>query len=130
MAKVKRRLNDRTSKVIEKVFLEETPDELPDNFGQTIVEARVIPTFRKITFLNGRDPGVALQFHYHSKTHPLKQYTLYHGFEHELPEEVIEHLENCKENQYAYRRTAHGEVEHYVKGHKYLFQCRAPKRAA
>lgn len=126
MAKAKSKLNNKSSKVIDKAFLEANPVGLPDEYG-LVHHAVNIPVTRKIVFLNGRDPGVALHFHYHSKTHPLKNYTLYHGYEHELSEEVIDHLENCRESQYAFRRNERGEVEHYVKGHKYIFQCRSVK---
>jgi hypothetical protein len=84
----------------------------------------------KFTFLNGRDPGVALQFHYHSGTCPLKQYTLYHGHEHELPQEIIDHLENCAEPNYGYKPGLDGHPQVFVKGKKYIFQCKPVKKVA
>lgn len=122
MVKVKSVLNDKPSAHIEENILKENPAGLPDASG--IVLNTHIPKMRKIEFLNGRDPGCCIEFHYHSKTHPLKHYQLFHGYKHELPEEVIEHLENCAENQYGYRKTPQGEIEQYVTGKKYIFQCR------
>lgn len=121
-------LNNKSSEVIEDNILKENPEGLPDESG--LVLSRHIPKMRKIQFINGRDPGYPLEFHYHSKTHPLKHYQLFHGFNHELPEEVIEHLENCAENQYAYRKTPQGHPEMYVKSQKYLFQCKNVRQAA
>ena len=127
MSKQKSILNDKPSEVIEENILKENPDGLPDASG--VVLSTHIPKMRKIEFVNGRDPGYPLEFHYHSKTHPLKHYQLFHGFKHELPEEVIEHLENCSENQYAYRKNAQGHPEQYVKGKKYLYQCKNVRAA-
>lgn len=123
-----KRLNDASSEVIEKNFLEQTPEGLPDATG--LVIAKDMPIYRTIQFFNGRDPGYALQFHYHSKTHPLKQYTLYHGMKHDLPEEIIEHLENCGEHIYGYRPDVQGKPEMYVQSKKYLFQCKTVRKAA
>jgi hypothetical protein len=109
----------------EKAFLEENPDVLPE--CGIVTECKHIPEMRRIIFLNGRDPGVPLDFHYASKTHPLKFYTLYHGQEHDLPVEVIYHLEDCGENQYGYRTGRSGHPEMYVKSKKYIFQCKATR---
>jgi hypothetical protein len=128
MVKTKSKLNDKPGEFIEEIILQENPPGLPDEHG--IVLTTHIPRMRKVQFLNGRDPGYPLEFHYASKTHPLKHYQLFHGFNHELPEEVIEHLENCAENEYAYRKSVHGHPEMYVKGQKYLYQCKNIKRAA
>lgn len=128
MARQKSMLNDKPSEVIEANVLLENPEGLPDSNG--IVFNTHIPKMRKIQFVNGRDPGYPLEFHYHSKTHPLKHYTLYHGYNHDLPEEIIEHLENCAENQYGYRKSVHGHPEMYVKGQKYLYQCKNVRQAA
>lgn len=128
-----RRLNDAKSEVIAENVLQENPEGLPPidySQGEKVVIAKQIPKYRKIVFLNGRDPGVALMFHYSSKTHPLKNYTLFHGYEHELPEEVIEHLEQCHEPQYAYRKGTNGHPEQYTESVKYIFQCRNTKKAA
>lgn len=124
-----RKLNEASSEVIEKNFLEENPEGHPST-ESVIVQAKYIPEMRKFIFLNGRDPGCALTFHYASKTHPLETYTLYHGFEHVLPLEVIEHLENCYETYYAYRKTDQGSIEQYPKSRKYIFQCKNQRKVA
>lgn len=123
-----KRLNDQKGEVIAEEILKENPTGLPDKAG--LVIAKEVPKYRKIQFMNGRDPGYPLEFHYHSKTHPLKHYTLYHGMEHELPEEVIDHIENCHENIYAYKTGVNGHPEMYVKSHKYIFQCKNVGRRA
>lgn len=128
MARHKSKLNESSSEVIEENVLLENPVGLPDKAG--IVFSTDIPKMRKVQFLNGRDPGYPLEFHYHTKTHPLKHYNLHHGFDYDLPEEVIEHLENCAENQYGYRRNRQGDIEMYVKGQKFLFQCKNVRKAA
>jgi hypothetical protein len=141
-AKPKAKLNEAKSEVIQEEILKESTEELPeaspnelgipDDDG--IVAASVvskIPEMRRIVFLNGRDPGYPLEFHYHSKTHPLKQYKLLHGHEYDLPVEIIDHLEGCNEPQYAYRNGPDGHPEMYTKGKKFIFQCRnAPKKTA
>ena len=130
MAKAKSKLNQASSEVIQENILKENPAGLPDEATGIISHSTHIPEMRKVIFLNGRDPGVALHFHYHSKTHPLKQYTLYHGFEHELDVEVINHLESCAERIYGYRKTAQGMPEHYVKSLKYIFSFKNPSKQA
>lgn len=127
MAKTLKKLNDASVKVVEENILKENPDGFPNT---AVVIAKEIPEMKRIMFLNNRDPGVALQFHYSSKTHPLHQYTLYHGFEHDLPQEVIDHLESCAERQYGYRKNPEGHPEHYVKSLKYIFQCKPVRKAA
>jgi len=130
MAQKKSKLNQAKSEVIEENILLETPNfALPDE-KSGIVFATHIPEMRRVVFLNGRDPGISLDFHYASKTHPLKQYTLHHGQEVDLPVEVIEYLENCAEKVYAYRQGYTGHPEMYVKSLKYIFQCKNAKKAA
>ena len=128
MARPQKRLNDAKSEVIEENILKENPDGLPDSNG--IVIAKFVPETRRIQFINGRDPGYPLDFHYHSKSHPLKHYTLYHGKEYELSEEIIQHLENCAERQYGYRQGPNGHPEMYTKSLKYIFQCKSVKKVA
>ena len=126
----KSKLNQADSKVIEENILKENPEGLPES---DIVLAKQMPKEQplvKFIFFNGRDPGVALQFHYSSANCPLKQYTLYHGHEHELPQEIIDHLESCGEAQYAYRAGPEGHPEMYVKSHKYIFQCKPVRKTA
>ena len=125
-----KRLNTAKPRVIAENVLKQNPEGFEEAEAPTIVVMDHIPEYRKVVFLNGRDPGVALHFHYASKTHPLKHYTLYHGFEHELPLEIIDHLESCAENQYAYRKTPQGEIEQFVNSKKYIFQFRNSKKAA
>jgi len=129
MARPRRILNDAPSKVIEENILKERPEGLPD-VDTGIVFSTHIPEMEYVEFVNGRDPGFPLDFHYHSKTHPLKHYTLYHGYKYELPVEVIQHLESCAEKDYGYRKSIHGHPEMYVKSLKYIFQCRRARRAA
>ncbi len=125
------RLNDAKSEVIADNVLKQDPEGLPsteDLKMDQIVIAKNIPEYRSVIFLNGRDPGYPLDFHYASKTHPLKIYKLIHGHEHKLPVEVIEHLESCAEPQYAYRRGADGHPEMYQVSKKFIFQLRTPPK--
>ena len=126
------KFKDASSETIEKNYLQADPEGLPtmDSLPKedSIVIAKRMPEMRRICFLNGRDPGQELMFHYHSKTHHLKHYTLFHGKEYDLPVEVIEHLENCRESQYGYRVNPNsGHPEMYTKGYKYIFQCKNVK---
>lgn len=134
MATTRSKLNDKPQEYIEQNILMESPEGLPPcptvPLEGEIVIARTIPVMKRIIFINGRDPGQELMFHYHSKTHPLKHYTLFHGAEYDLPVEIIEHLENCAEKQYAYKPGPNGHPEMYVKSLKYIFQCKAVRRAA
>lgn len=123
MAKT-RRLNDASSKVISEEILKENPKGLPDESG--IVIAKEIPEFRRVIFVNQRDPGYPLEFHYASKNHPLKQYKLLDGHEYNLQVEVINHLESCAERMYGYRKGADGHPEMFVRGLKYIFTFRNP----
>ncbi len=130
MAKTQKRLSDASSEVIEENVLRENPENFPEN--DSIVIAKQVPPppiMRKVIFLNGRDPGIALEFHYHSATHPLKHYKLHHGKEVDLPEEIIDHLENCAECIYGYKPGPEGHPEMYVKSKKYIFSCKNVKVA-
>jgi hypothetical protein len=134
MARPRKNLNEHPPEYIAENHLKEDPEGLPpcesmSNEGKIVI-AKYVPEMRKVQFVNGRDPGQELMFHYHSKTHPLKHYTLYHGKEYDLPVEIIEHLENCAERQYGYRQGPNGHPEMYVKGYKYIFQCKSVKKAA
>jgi len=136
MSKKQSQFKDASAEVIEKNFLEKDPEGLKPLAKQEqeldqLQVAKYVPEYRRVTFLNGRDPGQELMFHYHSKTHHLKHYTLFHGKEYDLPVEVIEHLENCRESQYGYRVSANsGHPEMYTKGYKYIFQCKNVRKAA
>lgn len=126
MAKTRRRLNDASSQVIQEEILKQNPKGLPDESG--IVIATQIPEYRNVIFINQRDPGYPLEFHYASGTHPLKHYKLLDGKEHTLPVEVIEHLESCAERQYGYRKGMDGHPEMFTKGLKYIFTFRNPQK--
>jgi hypothetical protein len=139
MVKAKSKLNEAKSELIQEEILKENPEGLPETSPRDlgipdengIVISAHVPEMRRIVFLNGRDPGYPLEFHYHSKTHPLKQYKLLHGHEYDLPVEIIEHLEGCNEPQYAYRNGPDGHPEMYTKSKKFIFQCRnAPRKSA
>jgi len=135
MVKLKSKLNEAKSEVIQEEILKENPEGLPEipsdlPGAEGIVTSTHIPEMRRIIFVNGRDPGYPLEFHYHTKTHPLKQYKLLHGHEYDLPVEVIEHLEGCNEPVYAYRTGLDGHPEMYIKSKKFIFQCRtAPRKS-
>ncbi len=134
MPRTKSKLNDKGAEYIENNILSESPEGLPPcptvPKEKEVVISHYVPKMETIQFINGRDPGYPLEFHYHSKTHPLKHYTLYHGKEYTLTEEIIDHLESCAERQYGYRQGPNGHPEMYVKGLKYNFRCQKVKRAA
>jgi len=129
-----RRLNDAKPEVIESELLKESPEGLPEAKAAVeedeVVVADYIPEMRKVIFINGRDPGQELMFHYHSKTHPLKHYTLFHGKEYILPVEIIDHLETRSEPVYGYRTAFSGHPEMYVKSQKYIFSCKPVRGVA
>lgn len=126
-----KRLNDMDRETIERNFLKEEQDCLPTE--EQVVIAKEIPKYERIIFVNNRDPGEALYFHYASKTHPLKHYTLMHGLEYNIPVEVIKHLEgqnpldpfSCHSRIYSQRKNYEGMPENYVSGYKPYFQCRS-----
>ncbi len=132
MAKPKN-LNHKGSEYIEENLFKENPEGLSTG-GTVPEEGEVVivssmPKVKKVRFLNGRDPGFPLEFHYHSKTHPLKHYVLYDGKEYDLTEEIIEHLESRSINEYAYRTGVNGLPEMYTKSFKYLFRCQPVRNA-
>lgn len=126
MSKQVSKLNNQKSAVIDKNFLEQNPEDF-EHANSRVVLADAVPEFKEVIFQNGRDPGVALTFHYASKTHPLHHYTLYHGHKHNLPVEIINHLESCAESQYGYRKKVDGTPEMYTSGYKYIFSFRNSK---
>ena len=132
MARPKKELTEEQKEYIEKNFLSDSPEGLNPLNNAPIPEVVVKPQveMRRVIFLNNRDPGQELMFHYHSKTHYLKHYTLFHGKEYDLPVEIIEHLDNCAEKQYGYKPGPNGHPEMYVKSLKYIFRCQNVKRAA
>lgn len=117
-------LNEQKPQVVHEQFLAENPEGHPHELSEPVVVATKIPEMRTFIFINGRDPNCALEFHYHSKTHYLKQYTLLHGHQYTLPAEVCEHLESRAIPCYAYKKGADGHPEAYVSGYTYLYQCR------
>lgn len=128
-----KRLNDSKPAIVHEELLKENPEGIPDELPEPnpVVLAKHIPERRRVQFLNGRDPGYPLEFHYCSGTHPIKQYKLLHGHEYELPIEIIEHLEQCNQPQYGYRHGLDGHPEMFVKGRTYFYQLRnVPKKAA
>jgi len=82
-----------------------------------------LPPMETVIFRNQRDPGYPLQFHYHSKDSPYKQYNLIDGQKYTLPVEIIKHLEGCRENIEKYRRNSEGIPEIYIAGYKTHFVC-------
>ncbi len=88
-----------------------------------IVEVSDMPRMERVIFRNQRDPGYPLEFHFHSKSSPFKQYKLIDGKEYTLPVEVIRNLEKCRENIEKYRRNSEGIPEIYVAGYKTHFVC-------
>jgi len=134
MARPRSHFKDADGETIQRNLFDENPEGLPPiddaPIAQKIVIAQKLPEMRRICFINGRDPGVALMFHYHSKNHPLKHYTLFHGKEIDLPVEVIDHLESCGRPHYAYKNGENGHPEMYVKSFDYMFQCKSVKKVA
>jgi hypothetical protein len=134
MPRPKSKINNKPSEYIEENFLKDSPEGLPpmdeDRIAPQIVVSRHIPKMEKVIFLNGRDPGETLYFHFASATHPLKIYTLYHGQEVDLPVEVIKNLEECNTKNYGYKVGRSGHPECYVKSVNYIFTCKPVRKAA
>jgi hypothetical protein len=130
MARPKSKLNQATSQVIEENILKENPEGLaPTTELPPVAVVKVMPKMEKIVFRNDRDPGMCHEFHYHSKTHPLHHYKLFHGQEVTLPVEIIEHLENRAIPIYGYRKGPDGHPEMYVQGYKHQFSCKTVRAA-
>lgn len=103
-------------------------DESIDQISKDLKEGQVIdfkevPKYEKVIFRNQRDPGQPLHFHYASKNHPFKMYTLIDGDQYNLPLDVIKNLESCRENIEKYRKNSKGLPEIYVAGYKTHFVC-------
>lgn len=130
MARPKSKLNKESSEVIKKAFLEQNPDGLPvAKEPDPIVIVKAIPKMETIIFRNDRDPGMPLEFHYHSKTHPIKHYKLIHGQQYTLPLEIVEHLESRAIPIYGYRKGLDGHPEMFVNGYKHQFTCKTVRAA-
>lgn len=130
MAKIKSKLNKANSEVIEKNILQENPEGLPETKDlEPVAVVTQMPKMERIIFRNDRDPGMPLEFHYHSPTLRLHQYKLFHGKEYTLPVEVIEHLERRALPIYAYRKGPDGHPEMYVNGWRHQFSCKTVRAA-
>lgn len=129
MAKPKR-LNDASSEVIENNILKENPEGFEKAEVSSVAIMNEIPKMETIIFRNDRDPGIPLEFHYHSKTHPLHHYKLFPGEQYTLPVEIVEHLENCAVPLYSYRKGPDGHPQMYVAGYKNNFTCKVVRQAA
>lgn len=121
-----KKLNNQKSEVIQENILLENPEGLPAELPEPdqIQIFKEIPKMETIVFRNDRDPGLPLEFHYASKTHPLKQYKLIHGQVYTLPLEIVEHLESCAVPIYGYRKGLDGHPEMYIQAMKYQYQCK------
>lgn len=130
---MRQKLKDQSEEVQKEKFLSNDLTDLGiPTEEKPVVVAIEMPKTEKIVFINNRDPGVPLQFHYHSKTHPLHHYTLFHGKTYDLPVEVIYHLEGeskleqwtCHMRKYGQRLNADGVTETYVNGYVPYYQCK------
>lgn len=130
MARPKSKLNESKSAVIEENILKDNPEGYEEIDYSPIEVAPVLPKMERIVFRNDRDPGMPLEFHYHSKTHRIHGYKLFHGKEYTLPVEVIEHLENRCVPIYGYRRGPDGHPEMYIQSYKHQFSCKTVRNAA
>lgn len=127
-------LNDLDKETIQQNFLGDEAPKIDAN--ETVVVAKEIPKYEDVIFVNNRDPGSTLYFHYASKTHPLKHYTLVHGQQYKLPVEIIQHLEgqndadpySCHSRLYGLGQNAEGNACPVVNGYKPYFQCRAVRK--
>lgn len=127
----RKKLNDAKSAVIEENILKENPEGLSETKDlDPVAVVKHMPKMETIVFRNDRDPGMPLEFHYHSPTHRLHHYKLFHGKEYTLPVEIIEHLENRAVPIYGYRRGPDGCPEMFVNGYKHQFSCKTVRRVA
>lgn len=122
---------EKSKEEIEKQLLKEHREE--EALLDVVVEEKIVvstkmPEYRRVVFVNQRDPGVMMSFHYKSKTHALKHYDLVPGVEYDLPVEVIEHVENCGYPLYGKEEMINGMQKRPVIGYKYHFAFRSPKR--
>ena len=127
-------LNDERPEVIEDNWLDENCQALGvPTAKEPVIVANEIPKMETFTFINNRDPGCTLYFHYHSKTSPLKHYTLVHGHQHTLPSEVVRWLEgeskidpwSCHTRKYGRRMREDGVSETFANAYVPNFQCKA-----
>lgn len=123
----KQTLGDQSAKKVTEEFLKENPEGLPDELPEKIVIAKEVPVYRKVVFVNQRDPGVMLEFHYRTKSHALQHFKLMDGETYELPEEIIAHLESCSIPIYGKEIEEKGVFKRPVIGHRYMFSLRNPQ---
>lgn len=109
-------------------FLLENPDVPAELVVHTSAQ---LPEEQEIIFINNKDPGEVLEFHFHSKTHPLKHYKLIPGQKRKLPVEVIKHLEgqgdkdpySCHKREYE-EKFVDGFSQLFVRNYVSYYQCR------
>jgi hypothetical protein len=123
MARPKSKFNQSNSSVIEENVLKQDPEGLPEAKVNVAV-IKEMPKMERVVFRNDRDPGMPLEFHFHSATHPLHHYKLLHGKEYTLSVEIIEHLESRRIPIYVYRRDADGMPQLCVNGYRHYYVCK------
>lgn len=127
-----RNLGELDKETVDRNFLSEQPDIDVNKVVHPHSASMPVPTFSEIVFMNNRDPGITLHFHYASKTHPLRHYDLVHGQTYRLQDEVIRHLEgtneqdmwSCHKRLYGRRMKSDGVTETFVNGYTPYFQCK------
>lgn len=124
----KQTLGDAEEKKVTENFLKENPEGVPDELPeQKVVVSKHIPVMKEVVFVNQRDPGVMLEFHYKSKTYPMQHFKLMDGETYSLAEEIIDHLESCSIPIYGKETEEKGHFFRPVIGHRYMFAFRNPK---
>jgi hypothetical protein len=124
----KQTLGDSKEKKVTEEFLKENPEGIPDQISQEkVVISDHIPKYEEVVFTNQRDPGVMLEFHYRSKTHPIKHYKLCDGEQYNLPKEIIDHLQSCSIPIYGRPEPDKSVMDLPVIGRKYMYSFRNPK---
>lgn len=124
-----KRLNDVAPQVLEKNLFKELPDydACPEAYAEEkVIITNHIPEYRKVVFVNQKDPGCEVTFHHKTKTHPMKQYTLFHGKEYDLPVEIIESLEKCGIPLYGKEIMTDKGFERPIIGYSYHYSFRSP----
>lgn len=127
MAKKKLTLGDQPEKKVTQEFLNDSPEGFPDAAQVNVVVAEHVPEYEDVVFVNQRDPGVMLEFHYKSKTHPMHHYKLMDGETYKLTKEVIDHLQSCSIPIYGKEIMERGVFSRPVISRKYFYSFRNPK---
>lgn len=86
-------------------------------------EEFVAPKVKTYEFYNLEEPGLSIKFPYGPSTN-IKKYHLFHGGKHDLPEEVVRHVESCQTPMWAYRPDGNGQMVKQLTGWKSRFQLR------